>query len=151
MSPAPEPTAGNTLVSDGALASIRETLRGTLTSFAIVERPANTATGQGGANTSGTSFVTVDEGGGVPCAMAPLVSRALAGVEAQQDVALDRWRVRFDYCAPPIGPGYRLTISGIDVAGGPWTRRVIVLGEHTPRTLSAARIYICENAGPGRR
>jgi hypothetical protein len=35
--------------------------------------------------------------------------------------------------------------------GGAWTRVVIVLAEHTPRTASAARVYVCEDAGPGRR
>jgi hypothetical protein len=125
-------------------------LRRTLTSFATIERPGTAATAGGGANTGAPTWTVVQSGTAVECAISPLVGGQVP-TEASQAVALNRWRVRFDYCAPAIGPGYRLTVTGVDAGGGAWTRVVIVLAEHTPRTASAARVYVCEDAGPGRR
>jgi hypothetical protein len=140
----------NPYLSDDALAAARAVLRPTLTSFATIERPTTGSTAGGGANTGAPAWTGVPNGTNVECAISPLVGGQVP-TEASQSVALNRWRVRFDYCAPAVGPGYRLTISGVDAAGGAWTRVVVVLGEHTPRTVSAARVYVCEDAGPGRR
>jgi hypothetical protein len=140
----------NPYLSDEVLATARAVLRPTLTSFATIEHPVGGTSAGGGANTGPATWAIVSGGTSVECAISPLVGGQVAS-EASQAVALNRWRVRFDYCAPAIGPGYRLTITGVDAGGGAWSRTVIVLGEHTPRTVSAARVYVCEDVGPGRR
>lgn len=80
--------------------------------------------------------------------MAPLVPATDSG-QADQTVFIARWVVVFDLEGPPVAEGNRLTVTGVDVAGIPWTRVVLVVGSRSPRTFSGMRTYVCQDVGPG--
>lgn len=135
------------LFSSEALQSLRALNVGSLTSRARIDRPAYAA-GQGGANTGGRTWVTIDDGDAVPCRVSPLVPSA-GNTEADENTNVAKWLVVFDLGDPAIHDGDRLTVTGTDVAGGAWSRSVIVVGPHYPRTFTSMRAFACNDAGPG--
>lgn len=139
------------LFSTGALERLRRLHVTTLKDRALIERPTSTS-GTGGANTGTRGFAVVGGTDVTPaaCAISPAAAGSTA-TEADQNVALNRWNLRLDVEGPPLGPGYRVTVTGADLAGVVYTRVLVVLGEHNPRTWSTLRKYVCEDAGPGRR
>lgn len=139
--------------SPDALRSLRDTNVALLVSSAQIDA-AVTIAGAGGANVGGRTWRTITDPAtgapalAVPCRMAPLVP-AVDSSQAEQTVNISRWMVTFDLGGPPVAEGNRLTVSGTDVAGNPWTRIVLVVGSRAPRTFSAMRSFVCQDVGPG--
>lgn len=141
------------IFSADSLRALRDLNVSTLTSVARIDAPT-TSSGAGGANVGGRAWKTVVDPNShapalaVPCRMAPLVPSTDSG-QADQTVFIARWVVVFDLDGPPVIEGNRLTVTGVDVAGIPWTRIVLVIGSRSPRTFSSMRTYVCQDVGPG--
>jgi hypothetical protein len=140
------------LFTPGSLSRLRRLNLASMKDRAVVEAPTEAAGDDGGAGTGTDTWAPVagTDVTPAPCRISPAAAGAVA-TEADQNVALNRWTLTLDVEGPAVGPGYRVTVTGIDVAGDAYTRRLIVLGEHNPRTFAAMRRYACEDAGPGRR
>lgn len=140
------------ILTPGALERLRRLNRASMKDLATIEAPARAGAAYGGANTGSPGFVAVEATDVEPvaCRISPAAAGSTAS-EADQTVALNRWLLTLDVVGPPVGPGYRVTVTGFDSVGQGYTRRLIVLGEHNPRSYAAMRRYTCEDAGPGRR
>lgn len=135
------------IFSADTLRALRDINVGSLTSRARIDEQAY-AGGSGGANVGGRTWHTIDDGDAVPCRMAPFVP-AIDSAQADATANIARWVVVFDLNGPEVIEGYRLTITGADVAGNAWTRMVVVIGARSPRTFSAMRTFICHDVGAG--
>lgn len=135
-----------------ALAELRDLNRGSLVSRAKLERLTDAAGPGpgGGANTRAKTWATVAGGDALPCRLAPASAGNPSSV-ADQTVDLARARLVLDVEGPAVLEGDRLTVTGVDAAGNAWTRVVAVLGAESPRSFSAMRVFVCENAPPGQR
>lgn len=138
------------LFSETAIATLRSLNRASLTSLAKIDRPTRATSPGGGANTGTRTWHTIDDGAAVPCRLAILSQQGAVIVQqAGQPTSPDRLVVVFDLDGPAVKEGDRLTVTGTDAAGNDWTRVALVLTARTPRTVSAMRVFVCQDVPPG--
>lgn len=135
------------LFAPSALRALRALNRKSLDSVAVIEAPAIAGAPGGGANTGKRGWAVVDGGDAVPCRL----SNAEAGtvvIQAGQSATPDRFLLVVDLEGPVIADGYRVTVTGVDIAGQAWQRVVSIVSAFNPRTNSAMRAFVVQDVSP---